>query len=200
MKKHLRTILIILLFVCFLVGVLIAGLNDLLDKTNIHTVKIDLAVNVMEQEHSIGGVIPTRTDYYYVGIKQETKEAYLIKGTKDWFTKNFDSKHVAYDKNGVQITGQIKIISNSEIARELESRAWEFTEVSYPIGTRACINLGYKEKAKLKILIVALSIYLTISGIFLFYGERRANTSLTKITFWIVIFGILVVLIGKVFI
>ncbi|MGN0402216.1 MAG: hypothetical protein ACI4HQ_08160 [Acetatifactor sp.] len=145
---------LILLFAGLLIYLLLSAVLDLTNKKDIHTVTIDGAFEVLELEHSINGLIPIGTDYYYIGIEEETFDAYIIKASKKWLEKNFDSDYMAINPEGMQITALAKKVSDYETARELQTRAAQIEELQYPLGTEYCLDLGYRQTAIVKLLLI----------------------------------------------
>ena len=167
MKKKLEIIVSILFVIVMLGYLLVSSIMDLTNKDDLHTVTIDMAADVLQLEHSINGVIPIGIDYYYVGIDEETYDAYLIKGPKKWLKKNFDSDYFALDKNGVQITGLSKKVTDYEVAKELETRLAQMGGLNYPLGELYCLNIQYKMISILKIIVATILIVLVITGVYI---------------------------------
>ncbi len=166
MKKKLGNAVAILFFVGMLIYLLITAVLDLTNKKDLHTINPAGAFEVLEIEHSINGLIPVGTDHYYIGIEEESYDAYIIKASKKWFEKHFDSNHMAKEAGGIQITALAEKVSDYKISRELHSRAVSIEGLNYPLGTAYCLNMGYKTEAVLKLIVVVLCVALTITGIY----------------------------------
>lgn len=166
MKKKLGNAVAILFFVGMLIYLLITAVLDLTNKKDLHTINLAGAFEVLEIEHSINGLIPVGTDHYYIGIEEESYDAYIIKASPKWFEKHFDSNHMAKEAGGIRITALADKVSDYKISRELHSRAVQMEGLNYPLGTAYCLNMGYKTEAVLKLIVVVLCVALTITGIY----------------------------------
>lgn len=167
MKNIIGNIVLYILGVGILIYLLLTSIMDLTNKKDLHTVTLDEAFEVLQLEHSINGLIPIGTDYYYVGINKDTYDAYLIKSSKKWLSNNFGSGYKALDSNGVQITGLAKEITDYQTSRALGARLIQLEGVNYPLGALYCLNLEYKLTAILKLIDVALLITMVITGVYI---------------------------------
>lgn len=183
MKKKLSNAFAILILVGIFMYLLITAILDLTNKKDLHTINLAGAFEILEVEHAINGLIPIGTDHYYIGIEEESYDAYIIKASKRWFKNNFDSDYMAKDAGGVQITALAGKVNSFKISRELQSRIAQIEELNYPLGTEYCLNMGYKVNAIMKLFIVAFVI-LTIIAIAFSKPERKANPVFS--TCWIV--------------
>ena len=90
-------------------------------------VKVDQAATILQVNHLLDGIIPYKRDYYYIAIDITSKEAYIIKGPKDWhdehFTDNFQSK----DPGGVLLRGSVQIATGRDIKDKLEIQTSKLT-------------------------------------------------------------------------
>ena len=134
MKEKARNGILILFGVGVLVYLFATAMIALTDRQNVHTVTIHEACGVLELEHSINGLIPIGTDYYYLGVDDETGYGYLIKGSKKWLEKNFDENYQSLQPGGVQIKGLVKTITEYKLERELTDRLSQLDGLQYPYG------------------------------------------------------------------
>ena len=151
MKEKARNGILILLGVGVLVYLFATAIIALTDRQNVHTVTIHEACGVLELEHSINGLIPIGTDYYYLGVDDETGHGYLIKGSKKWLEKNFDENYQSLQPGGVQIKGLVKTITEYKLERELTDRLSQLDGLQYPYGVLGCMDLNYVRTAVLKL-------------------------------------------------
>lgn len=182
MKNKIGNILSILTGIVMFVYLVQSSITDLTNKEDLHTVTIDAAAEVLQLEHSINGIIPIGTDYYYVGINEESYDAYLIMGPKKWLNKNFDSDNLALDPNGVQITGLSKKVSDNKVARELETRLSQLEGLNYPLGELYCVNMQYQFISIIKLIAAALLLFLAITGAYIV--PNKDNIKQLYINMW----------------
>ena len=192
MKDKLRKVLSILFLVGMLMYLLITAVLDLTNKKDLHTINLAGAFEILRVEHSINGLIPIGTDYYYIGIEEESYDAYIIKASKKWLGNNFDSNHMAKDANGIWITALAGKVSDYKISRELYSRTAELEGLKYPLGTEYCLYAGYKSTAIIKLIVFVLCIILTITGIYFVRNKGQVKPIFVKC--WTVVLIITVVL------
>lgn len=159
MKEKARNGILILLGVGVLVYLFATAIIALTDRQNVHTVTIHEACGVLELEHSINGLIPIGTDYYYLGVDDEIGYGYLIKGSKKWLEKNFDENYQSLQPGGVQIKGLVKTITEYKLERELTDRLSQLDGLQYPYGVLGCMDLNYVRTAVLKLADVFLLLF-----------------------------------------
>lgn len=159
MKQRIKNIFLVLLGVGLVLYLVITAVSDLTDKSNLHTVRLDEAAEILEIEHSINGIIPFGTDYYYIGVDDEKGESYLIKGGKNWLSKNFNSDYMAINSEGVVVKGLIKKIKDYDTERELQSRLSQLEGLEYPYGALGCMHTNYYLMAILKLVDVLLVLF-----------------------------------------
>ncbi|MDE6750464.1 MAG: hypothetical protein K2K21_15610 [Lachnospiraceae bacterium] len=184
MKKKLSSVFGILVLVGLFMYFLISAIMALTNKKDLHTINLAGAFEILEVEHAINGLIPIGKDHYYIGIEEESYDAYIIKASKRWFKNNFGSDYLAKDAGGVQITALAGEVRDFDISRELQSRTAQMEELNYPLGTEYCLNMGYKVNAIMKLFIVAFVIVTIIAAIALRKPERKVNSVFS--TCWIV--------------
>lgn len=192
MKKRLGKAFLIILFVGVLLWLPVSAVMDLMNKKDLHTIRLDGAFEVLELEHSINGLIPIGTDYYYIGVKEESGDAYIIKASKKWLKNNFGSDYMAIDPEGVEITALAKKVSDYKTSDELNSRASQVDGIQYPLGTEYCLDVAYKVTAVLKLVIFTLSVILIVTGIYIVKNKGDVKPILAKC--WIAVMIITIVL------
>lgn len=174
MNRKIGNVLLALLFVGTLLYLLLSGVSDLTNKEDLYTITIDGAAEVLEIEHSINGLIPIGKDHYYVGIEEETRQAYLIKASKRWYKKNFGEDYRALNPNGLTITALAKRVSDHEVAHELENRLSQLGELKFPVGMNGySLNVGYKTAAAIKLFELFFILVLARTGVPLFKDWRK---------------------------
>lgn len=184
MKKKLSNAFGILFLVFMFIYFLITPILDLANTKDLYTINLAGAFEILEVEHSINGLIPIGTEYYYIGFEDESYDAYIIKASKKWLENNFDSDYMAKDAGGIRITALAGRVSGNKISGELQSRAAKIEELNYPLGTEYCLNMEYKTGAIIKLIVVALCVILTITGIFSSKLSSEENSLFTKC--WVV--------------
>lgn len=179
MKKKSRNIFVMLLIVFMLVYFLITAILDLTNKKDLHTINLAGAFEILEVEHSIYGLIPVRKEHYYIGIEEDSNNAYIIKASKIWFKNHFDSDYMSKDAGGIRITA-LAGDASYKISEELQSRAEKIEELDYPLGTEYCLYVGYKVNAIMKLIVVALCVILPITFILFVKPNGDANPLFSK--------------------
>lgn len=170
---------------------------DMTNKEDLHTVNIDMATEVLEVEHSINGLIPMGTDHYYIGINEDTSEAYIIKAPKKWLDDNFGVDKMSREEGGLDITALSKSITDSETRNAISSNVSQVDGLTYPIGTNY-LDTGYKTRIVTKLILFAGMLFLTISGLVILKKGResaRVFSIIYGVVFlaWCVAFLILIV-------
>ena len=188
MKNKIGNIVLILLGIGLVAYLFISSVMDLTNKNDMCTVTLDEAYGLVSIEHSINGLIPVGTDYYYLGVDDNNYNAYLIKAPKKWLESNFDINGQA--AGGMQITGLVKKISDFQTSREIENRLMQLDGVALPYGAN-CINLDYKGRAILKLVAAVLAIVVVITGLIIYKDRDDVNRTYAKI--WVV--GLMVTLV-----
>ena len=195
MKNTIGNIVLILLLVGLQIYLLATSVMDLTNTKDMHTVTLDGAFEVLKLKHSINGLIPIGTDYYYLGINVDTYDAYLIKASKKWLNNKFGSDHIALDFNGVQVTGLAKEISDYQTSKAIEAQLSRLEGVKYPLGKLCFINLEYKLTAILKLIDFVLILTAVIMGVYILKNNDYVRPVCGKL--WIAVMVIsLVLLIG----
>lgn len=173
MKKKLENgnAVLALIVIGLLLYLLIPAVLDLANQKDVHTVKLNGAVSVLEIEHSINGLIPIGTDYYYLGYEDESNNAYVIKASKHWLDKKFDADYRALDQNGVEITALAKKVSDWHTSQELAARLSQMGELNYPIGAENCLVADYKKNAIVRLIDFVLLLCVAVTGLYIFSNK-----------------------------
>lgn len=191
MKNKFINALLIIFGVAFFLYLAVSAVMDLNNKNDVFNANIYEAYEILEIEHSINGLIPIGTDYYYLGI-DESGSAYIIKASRNWLKKNFGEDSHSLNADKVIAKGLVKEISDYEIKDELEYRLAQLEGVEYPLGMFGCIDLSYVFTAILKLATCLLVIVLTIMGIYIKKTDNKKSI-LSKI--WLVGLAVSVILI-----
>ena len=197
MKKKIGNIVLVLFIVVMMFYLLISAVTELTAKEEKYDIRVYMAAEALQLEHSINGLIPIGTDYYYVAIEAETNDAYIVKAPKNWLESNFDEDGYSLDEDGARITGISKKISSYEAEKELASRTAVLTGVVFPIGTSRCIDVQYKMYAIMKLVLVGISIILGVTGFaFMKKGFKINRVMLsTWITLLVIWLGLIIMVI-----
>lgn len=200
MKRKVGDVVLIIIGAGLLIYLLFSSIIDLTNRSDIHTVTIDSAFEVLQLEHSINGLIPIGTDYYYIGIEEDTYNAYLIKGSEKWLSNNFDSDYKALNTDGVQVTGLAKEIHDYRTEKEIETRLSELEGINYPLGMSYCLDLGYKFFALFKFIDAVLFIAVIIAGVYIYKFKNNVKPLYSKLLLAVIMTALimLIVIIGKI--
>lgn len=180
MKEILKKIFLVILCLMFVGYLLVTAIMDLTNRNDIYTLKVDGAVEILELEHSINGLIPVGTDHFYLGIEDGTGKACIIKASKNWYKKNFDENGYALSPEGLTVTSLAKKAGKYDVERELKSRAAQFDSLDFIIDPSYALDLSYKLNAILKLVLLALS------GVIIWFGIRiaKAKDTVSKPVVW----------------
>ena len=184
MKDKLKNVIFYVIIVALGVYVTASSVGDLTNRRDVHTVTVHEACSVLQVEHSINGLIPIGTDYYYLGIDDEKGDAYLIKASKKWLKKNFDEEFQSIAPDGLQVTGLVKKVSDFKTEKELQNRLSVLEEIRFPFGMTGCMNLNYILFALLKLFDVLMVLVLFFTGRIIFKSKDTVAPVLIKI--WLV--------------
>ena len=129
-NRVLKIILGIILAACFVGGFFVMSIIDLTNKKDVYDVEITEAYDFLAIEHSMNGIIPIGTDYYYLCLT-ENDDAYIIKESKNWLSNNFDEQGVP--NGGVyNLHGLAKRESDYDVSKELASRMVQVEDYCTP--------------------------------------------------------------------
>lgn len=197
MSRGFKLFLGVLMVLGIAVYLIATAILDMTNKEDLHTVNIDMATEILEVEHSINGLIPMGTDHYYIGINEDTAEAYIIKAPKKWLDDNFGVDKMARKAGGLDITALAKSITDSETRNAISSNVSQVDGLTYPVGTNY-LDTGYKSKIVTKLILFAGMLFLAISG-FVIMKKGRESARVLSIIFgvlflaWCIAFLILIV-------
>ena len=185
-----------LIFVCIFIfmHISLSAIKDLTNTRDLYTVTLDSAFQIIHLEHTIQGLIPTGTSYYYVGIVEDTQDAYLIKSSKRWFKRNFTSDYTALNPTGVHITGLVKEVSPDKLSDELVTRLSQLKGVNYPLSQVYYLDLEYKSVAVFKLIFLVLLVILIIIGVYILKHINSVKPVYKKL--WGIAITILLVILG----
>ncbi len=114
--KKLQVVLYAMVIVGLTLFLLISGVNELVDSSKKEDTKIDYASQCINIEHSINGLIPIGTDYYYYAYNEEDR-LFIIRADKKWLSKNFNAEGEAI-VDGYTIKTYKKTL-DSDVSREV---------------------------------------------------------------------------------
>lgn len=157
MKDKIKNICLVGFLGLLMLYVLISGIWDLVNVKGRVKINVSEADELIAIEHSINGIIPMGTDYYYFCIEQSTSNAYVIQASKNWLSNA--------EKNGFPVTvkGLAKRYDKFEVQKEIESGLITIDGVNYPIGVDKYISLAYVREALMKIIgILALAVVIVL--------------------------------------
>ncbi|MCR5282278.1 MAG: hypothetical protein K6E18_02830 [Lachnospiraceae bacterium] len=146
--------ILLVAFVCYLVG---TGVYDLLNKKDLVTIQVDRAVEILEVEQSVNGLIPMGKDHYYLAGNSATGETIILRAAKSWYQKNFSEDGDLRSGDTLTVTSLAKRC-DFDVARELENRVMQVEGISMVLSPDYCLALSFRFFAIAKILIVVLGI------------------------------------------
>lgn len=180
-KKILRVVLVAIVIILTVGYLTVTAVQDLTNKKDLHTVNLVFGTELLELEHSINGLIPIGTDYYYLGI-DENYEAYTIHAGKNWAEENFsDFDPDAEDYKVIPFTGLVKKISDYDVSKEIQSTAEELEDITFPLGATQCLELTYIKDAWMKLLSGILLLILSVVGFVVHKLEMQVPKAATVI-------------------
>lgn len=199
MKKKLQTVVLTIFVIVVIAFLAITGINDLTNKDDLYTVRIDAGAEILAVEHSINGLIPIGTDHYYWAINEETMESYVILASKNWGNDTFDEDGYTIDSTGVEITGLAKKITDHDILSEITDvldQVDEGIELTYPAGRTSSLDLNYKKNAYMRLVSAALILILSIVGVVYRNKVDEINPKLTKIYLVVLIVAMILMIVA----
>lgn len=199
MKKKLQTVVLTIFVIVVIAFLAITGINDLTNKDDLYTVRIDAGADILAVEHSINGLIPIGTDHYYWAINEETMESYVILASKNWGNDTFDEDGYTIDSTGVEITGLAKKITDHDILSEITDvldQVDEGIELTYPAGRTSSLDLNYKKNAYMRLVSAALILILSIVGVVYRNKVDEINPKLTKIYLVVLIVAMILMIVA----
>lgn len=199
MKKKLQTVVLTIFVIVVIAFLAITGINDLTNKDDLYTVRIDAGAEILAVEHSINGLIPTGTDHYYWAINEETMESYVILASKNWGNDTFDEDGYTINSKGTEITGLAKKITDHDILSEITDvldQVDEGIELTYPAGRTSSLDLNYKKNAYMRLVSAALILILSIVGVVYRNKVDEINPKLTKIYLVVLIVAMILMIVA----
>lgn len=199
MKKKLQTVVLTIFVIVVIAFLAITGINDLTNKDDLYTVKIDAGAEILAVEHSINGLIPIGTDHYYWAINEETMESYVILASKNWGNDTFDEDGYTINSKGTEITGLAKKITDHDILSEITDvldQVDEGIELTYPAGRTSSLDLNYKKNAYMRLVSAALILILSIVGVVYRNKVDEINPKLTKIYLVVLIVAMILMIVA----
>lgn len=163
MKKVLGIIVIVITCILLAGEIVYNSVWALADQKGIKTITINEACLIGEVKHTVN-FIPVGKDYYYLGVNDQTGEAYVILASKHWCEDNFDEECNSLDPDGYQLNCRVKKISDSKTRNNITNYLntnYGNIGVTYPEGTERCLNETYRRFALLK-LVELISLVLTV--------------------------------------
>lgn len=186
MKSKIQNAALILLLVVFAGYLLWSGISDLTNKQDVYTVNLDECYEIFEVEHSINGLIPTGTDYYYLGFDGQGS-CCIINASKGWYAENFDeATGETQGTESVTVTALAKDISDYEIEDELREMLSELEGLTYIVGNDRNLVVGYKFYAIARLGMLPLAAVLVIAGK-IFFGNGQNFGKAVRIVYIILL-------------
>ena len=199
MKKKLQTVVLTIFVIVVIAFLAITGINDLTNKDDLYTVRIDAGAEILAVEHSINGLIPIGTDHYYWAINEETMESYVILASKNWGNDTFDEDGYTMNSKGTEITGLAKKITDHDILSEITDvldQVDEGIELTYPAGRTSSLDLNYKKNAYMRLVSAALILILSIVGVVYRNKVDEIDPKLTKIYLVVLIVAMILMIVA----
>lgn len=163
--------------IVFLLYLLIPSILDLTNEKDKQEITIDAAYEIIELEDTFYGLIPLGTTYYYVGITEDTMQAYIFTEKKNYLDGKFDADGYAISNTGVTVKGLVKKESEYEVEVELANYISQIGEMNFPNGASYIINTNYVTKAIIKLVTCASWIIFTLGAIIIPKQQNQQNIS-----------------------
>lgn len=183
MNEKVRKLLIVVLSVVAVGCIAAVSISDLINTKDKRTITINEAYSLMAMEHSINGLIPFGTDYYYLGFNGN--DAYIIKSSKHWLDENFDENSMSISPEGIAITGLNKKL-DYKVSREINNTLEGIEGINYPLGIWSVLKIDYIFYAVARLIILLLMIILAITIIMFGKTKMNENPALQKV--WLICF------------
>lgn len=188
-----RKALLIFLSVIFVGCFGVVSIADLVNTKDRYTVNLGVCYEVMELEHSINGLIPVGKDYYYIGIAVDSPEAYILKGSKRWYAKNFDENGASLTATGTSVTGLLKR-ADYQVAQEINNITSQFEDVTLAHSPDYSLELDYKIKAILRLIMMFVMIIFFVCGKLFVFGKSDDNPVVIKVYVGIMVVILIILL------
>ncbi len=188
-----RKALLIFLSVIFVGCFGVVSIADLVNTKDRYTVNLGECYELMEIEHSINGLIPVGKDQYYIGIAVDTPETYILKGSKRWYAKNFDENGASLTATGTSVTGLLKR-ADYKVAQEINSVTSQYEDVTLAHSPDYSLELDYKIKAILRLIMLFVTIIFIICGKLFVFGKSDDNPVVIKVYVGIMVVILIILL------
>lgn len=163
MKEKLRNILYWLVYAIAVVYFIGSGVYDICGFNTYYKATIVAADKIIETEHSVWGLIPLGTDYYYEALTGDG-DLLIVRASQNWQEENFNSDCTAKNKGGLEIKGTTKSLSYDEKNAISESMS-EYEGINMPLGDSQSIDVLYYDVAVKSIIAGGLLIVAGIVGV-----------------------------------
>lgn len=163
--------------------VIVTGISELAATDKQYTKTVCLAVEILDVEHSISGLIPLGHDHYYFAVDKDGESVYVVKGPKNWLDKEFDSfegERTAVSENGIEIHGETKKMSY-DVSKEISGDLSTLEAGAFPLGRENYLDLSYKSIAVKKIIGAVLLLALGVAVVILKKMDIMFSPSVQKI-------------------
>lgn len=157
-KSVLQMFLLGFIGMAFIVVFFIMSIMDLMNRKDIHSIKIGEATRILAVENSINGIIPVGTDYYYVGLCEDDEKLYVIHAEKNWLSKHFDEEGVSINPDGCYIQALAKRVSEYSVEKELENRLQSIEGLSSGLSYGRVLELHYIRDAVFRLIVGVLAV------------------------------------------
>ncbi|MBR6328482.1 MAG: hypothetical protein IKR68_02420 [Lachnospiraceae bacterium] len=174
-RQGLVTVFLALLVIAFTC----LALFDLLNKKDLYTVEISSCYELMEVEHSINGLIPMGKDYLYLGY-DASSTAYIFKGSKSWYPKNFNADGKPLTGSAVTVTALAKRL-DYKVAREIGSSLSQAEGLNLAHSPDYSLEIDYKFRAIVRLILVPIFILVIIAGKIIFDDNRGFSSTIKKV-------------------
>lgn len=188
-----RKAMLVFLAVIFIGCFGVVSIADLVNTKDKYTVNLGVCYELMEIEHSINGLIPVGRDYYYIGIAVDSPEAYILKGSKRWYAKNFDGNGASLGVTGTPVTGLLKR-ADYKVAQEINNVTSQFEDVTLAHSPDYSLELDYKIKAILRLIMLFVMIVFIICGKLFVFGKSEDNPVVIKVYVGIMVVILIILL------
>ena len=182
MKKEVRKFIVIgILYAGFIVLLLFRGIGNLTNKDDLRTIRLTFATQTLYYEHSLSGLIPIGTDYYFIGYDDIHNKCYLILDNKNFLEKNFDEDGYAKNSDGVVVKGLVKKIDDYEV----QDRMWQvmsgIENATVDTAKGQCIATNYIGDSICKIVLAIISIILYLWAFLIIKKDKKKEDLMVKL-------------------
>ena len=169
MSKKWKSYLGIMVLICGMI-LLFKDIFDLWNTKDLHTVKADYAIEVLEVTHHVY-VIPVRKDHYYLTL-QENEEGivgYIVLAGGKWLEKNFDANNYTTTEGGVEVVGLSKELKNKYQSKiQAQTKTIEDAlgvPIQFVYQEDHYLDTGYRWKAILKLVTLIFILLEILAGV-----------------------------------